>query len=126
MWWRARSGWPTPTGHPDTASYWLTTNALLTTWNLVYSLLQPNFDAAAINLRAQIPAGATTSRQIVDFWVARMLGRPAAAATYAQLLALMTQGASPDAPPSGSDADITARINSLVHLIAMSADFQWR
>ncbi|HYF64153.1 MAG TPA: DUF1800 domain-containing protein [Herpetosiphonaceae bacterium] len=118
--------WPTPTGHPDTASYWLTTNALLSTWNLIYSLLQPNFDAAAIDLRGQIPAGAKTSRQIVDFWVARMLGRPAAAATYAQLLALMAQGGSPDAPPAGGDNDLTARINSLVHLIAMSPDFQWR
>ncbi len=118
--------WPTPTGMPDIAAAWLSTNTIMQNWNTLYALYSSSFGAATFDLRAQIPATATTSRQIVDYWVSRMLGYSVDASTYEQLLSFMAQGEPVDQAPVGSDTDLTNRINNLVMLIAMTPDFQWR
>ena len=124
--------WPTPTGHPDTMSFWLSTNVMLRRWNLPNDMLNrwfwglANTDPVPFKLRAEIPASATTSRQIVAFWVQRLLGRPISDANFQTLLSLMAQSANPDGPPSGTDTDLTDRVNYLVTLIAMMPEFQMR
>ena len=124
--------WPTPTGHPDTMGFWLSTNVMLRRWNMPNEMLNrwfwglANTDPAPFNLRGAIPADLTTSRQIVTFWVQRLLGRPVADAHFQILLKLMAQNASPDSPPSGTDTDLTDRVNNLVALIAMMPEFQMR
>jgi uncharacterized protein (DUF1800 family) len=124
--------WPTPIGHPDTATPWLSSNVMLLRWNILNDMLGrgfwriPDASPAPFNLRGQIPASATTSRQIVDFWVSRLLGRTLASNLMSELYDFMSQGSGPDVPPIGDTADVTDRINYLVTLICMTPDFQWR
>lgn len=117
--------WQPPTGHPDDSEYWLSTNVTLRRWNILLALFGSGLGAAAFNLGAQTPAGAT-SRQIVEFWVNRLLGRSVAPEVFAQLLDFMRQGQSGDVPPTGTADEIGKRINNLVALIGMMPDFQWR
>lgn len=118
--------WPTPTGHPDDATYWLSTNVMLRRWNVLLALLGTSLGTATFNLQAQMPAGTSTSRQIVDFWVGRLLGRAVSPAMYTQFLDFMRQGLDPDLPPGGTAADLASRMNNLVALICMVPDFQLR
>jgi len=122
--------WPTPTGHPDTASAWLNSNVLQRLWNYPNVLMATWFDAARFNLSAQIPANVTTSTQIVDFWLGRLLGRDIAAADRSRLIDFMRQSRAADQPPvpepSSSTTDLNDRINNLVTLIAMMPEFLQR
>ncbi|HEY1016510.1 MAG TPA: DUF1800 domain-containing protein, partial [Herpetosiphonaceae bacterium] len=100
---QARAGyrqfeWPTPTGHPDIAEPWLSTNVMLQRWNLV---IGPGSGSATFRLRDEMPAGTNTATKVVDFWVNRILGRAVDAATRTRLIEFMAQGAGPDStlPP---------------------------
>ncbi|MBC8078065.1 MAG: DUF1800 family protein, partial [Chloroflexales bacterium] len=117
--------WSPPTGHPDTADDWLSTNVTLRRWNVVNTFFTKEFGAATLDMVAKTPAGAT-SRQIVAFWVERVLGRPLPERSVDVLIGLMRQDAGPDVPPIGNAEDIRDRINSLVALIAMTPEFQQR
>jgi uncharacterized protein (DUF1800 family) len=128
--------WPTPTGHPDVSSHWLSTNGMLRRWNLPYWLGQTATwgGNVALDLRAQtdaaLPNGTVT--QIVDYWIDRLCGYTLSATTRQELLAFMAQGGSLTAPPqptSGkpdyNDANaVTERLNSMVQLLVMSPEFQ--
>ncbi|MCU0491150.1 MAG: DUF1800 domain-containing protein [Chloroflexaceae bacterium] len=117
--------WAPPTGLPEAGSYWLSTAFMLRRWNTLLGLFGNNSGGyATFALQGQIPAGVTSSRQIVEFWVNRLLGRPAEATTLNRLLDFMRQNQPADAPPTGTAADITSRINNLVALIGMSPEFQ--
>ena len=118
--------WPTPTGMPDYASYWLSTNGMLQRWNTTYNMHQSWFGSVQFDLKAQMPANATTSRQIVDFWLDRLLGYQVDQSTYTELLQFMSQGEAHDEPPTGSDSDLSNRLINLVVLIGMLPDFQQR
>lgn len=121
--------WPTPTGHPDNAAYWLGTNVMLNRWNLIFEMQANWLTVATFDLPGQTPAGATC-RQIVDFWIARLLGRAVSPEIHTDLLDFMRQKndpntvSGPDAAPRGND--VPDRINNLVTLICMLPDFQWR
>lgn len=119
--------WPAPNGHPDVAGYWLSSNVMLGRWNLLLALQSDWLEAAAFDLPGQMPPEITTSRQIVTFWVDRLLGQTVAEETFTWLLDFMAQGDDPDAPPEGDDEDdLSARLSSLVALIGMTPEFQWR
>jgi len=114
--------WPPPTGHPDDAPYWLSTNVMLRRWNILLALLGGQL-GATFQLQAQTPGG-QTSRQIVNYWVERLLGRAVPDATAQRLADFMRQSQSADAPPAGSD--IAVRLDNLVALIGMTPEFQER
>lgn len=128
--------WPTPTGHPDRASYWLSTNGMLQRWNFLNWLQASWGGHIALNLRAQtnaaVPGGTVTA--IVDYWLGRLLGYSIAASERTALIEFFAQGGSATQPPKpqqgrpdyGSDDAITERIDTLVFLIAMSPAFQQR
>ncbi len=124
--------WPTPTGHPDEMSYWLGTNVMLRRWNMLNDMLGRGFwglvaaDPLPFSLRAQIPASAASVRQIVDFWIDRLLGRPVSDAMRETLVKFLAQNGNPDAAPVGTDTDLTDRMNYLVTLICMSPEFHMR
>ena len=67
-----------------------------------------------------------TARQIVEFWVGRLLAVPPPTSTMNRLIDLMRQTGSADAPPTGSTDEIADRIRSVVTLIAMTPEFQLR
>jgi uncharacterized protein (DUF1800 family) len=119
--------WPTPTGHPDTADAWLNPNTLLRMWNLSTTLFEGWFGAATFALQKEIPSNVTTSTQIVDFWLDRMLGRPVAAAHRTALIDFLrsTRGANepPQPEPANDPGDLTTRINQLVALIARMPEY---
>lgn len=123
-------GWDTPTGHPDTAAYWANTNGLLARWNMPYNVTQSWGGSVAIDVVAQTPAGATCE-QLVDYWVARLIGFPVAAAVRKALVDFIAQGGPSNQPPwplsaapdYGDPEAIKDRIRALVQLIAASPEF---
>jgi uncharacterized protein (DUF1800 family) len=128
--------WPTPTGHPDLASYWLSTNGMLRRWNLPFVLAQPWGGNVAVNLRAQtdagVPGGSVT--RVVDYWIGRLCGGVVSSRVRQELITFLAQGGDVNQPPRptsrapdwNDQAGVTDRINAMVQLLAMSPDFQYR
>jgi len=117
--------WGPPTGHPEESAAWLSTNGMLRRWNIINYLQSSWLKAATFDLPGQTPPG-LTARQIVEFWVGRLLAVPPPTSTMNRLIDLMRQNGSADAPPTGSTAEIVDRIKSVVTLIAMTPEFQLR
>jgi uncharacterized protein (DUF1800 family) len=117
--------WGPPTGHPEESAAWLSTNGMLRRWNIINYLQSTWLKAATFDLPGQTPPG-LTARQIVEFWVGRLLAVPPPASTMNRLIDLMRQNGSADAPPTGSTDEIVDRIKSVVTLIAMTPEFQLR
>lgn len=119
--------WPTPNGHPDTAQAWLNPNTLLRTWNFATLLFEGWFGVATFALQKELPSNVTTSTQIVDYWLDRMLGRPVAAAHRTLLIDFLRSTRGPNEPPQPEPAndpgDLTTRINQLVALIARMPEY---
>ncbi len=114
-----------PDGYPDHKDEWANTTSLLQRWRLANQLVQGYIDNTQLNLLAQIPGGVTTSNQIVDFWIDRLLGRPMdPPENRTQILNFLAQGFNPDFDLPTSQ--LTARLPHMVALILMSPDFQWR
>lgn len=117
--------WGPPTGHPEESAAWLSTNGMLRRWNVINQLQSTWLKAATFDLPGQTPAG-LTSRQIAEFWIARLLAVAPPQSTINRLVDLMRQNGSADAPPTGSAEEIADRIKSMVTLIAMTPEFQLR
>jgi uncharacterized protein (DUF1800 family) len=129
--------WATPTGHPDRATYWASTNGMLRRWNLPYTLTQSWGGHVALDLRAQtdaaVPGG--SSIQIVDYWIDRLCGytiNPSVRQELINFMAQKAQGGDPNQPPKPMNGEpntaqlITDRLIAMVQLLAMSPDFQAR
>lgn len=129
--------WPTPTGFPDLASYWASTNGMLRRWNLPYLLTQPWGGNVALDLRAQtdadVPGGSCV--QIVDYWIGRLCGyaiEPAVRQALIAFLAQSAQGGDPSQPPKPMSGEpntaelISQRLAAAVQLLAISPAFQVR
>jgi uncharacterized protein (DUF1800 family) len=129
--------WATPTGHPDRASYWASTNGMLRRWNLPYVLTQSWGGNVDVDLRgqtdAEIPNGSCI--QIVDYWIGRLCGYTINATVRQELINFMaqkSQGGDPTQPPKPMNGEpntaqlITDRLTAMVQLLAMSPDFQSR
>ncbi len=117
--------WGPPTGHPEEPAAWLSTNGMLRRWNIINQLQASWFETATFDLPGKTPAG-LTCRQIVAFWIARLLAIAPPPSTINRLVDLMRQNGSADAPPTGSADEVNDRISSVVSLIAMTPEFQLR
>jgi uncharacterized protein (DUF1800 family) len=129
--------WATPTGHPDRATYWASTNGMLRRWNLPYTLTQSWGGHVSIDLRTQTDAALPGGNciQIVDFWIDRLCGytiNPSVRQELIDFLAQKAQGGDPNQAPKPMNGEpnnaqlITDRISAMVQLLAMSPDFQAR
>lgn len=127
--------WPTPAGHPDDASSWLSSNVMLRRWNLPNSLLASWFGAATFDLPGETAkGGATNCTQIVDYWSRRLLGVTLDATTRQVIIDFLAQGgaanqapvATTGAPDWGSAQGVADRIVATVMLIVSTPDFQLR
>lgn len=120
--------WQAPDGHPDTASYWLSTNAMLGRWNIPVVVLFNWLGEAQVDLLAQQPADVRTPRQVVRYWGERLLGYPVDATTSEQVTGLLGTHLAADEPLSGlEDAEHQQYVVAyLVAMLAMTPHFQWR
>lgn len=118
--------WAPPNGFPDVQGYWLNTNSLRASWRNVTNALAGGYATVTFDLRSKIPANVTTSNQIVDFWLTRILGRTVTSDLRTNLVDFLRNGASADVAPPGTTAEVTTRINRLVGRICVLPDFWWR
>lgn len=126
-------GWDTPNGHPDVGSYWANTNGLLRRWNIFFNMAQPWGGNVGIDIVGQTNLGASCA-QIVDAWTARLCGFPLTGNTRNELISFLAAGGNPNAPPAplkgapdwGDPQAVADRVVAMVHLLAMSPDFNLR
>ncbi len=120
--------WPTPTGHPDVASYWVNSNMMLTRWNLMSTLLFGRrwHQSVKFNIKQQTPDSAKSAYEITDFWIKRILNGNTKPQTRSMLANFLAGGGSPSEPPFGNPKDVNFRLKAMVALIGMTPDFQWR
>lgn len=123
--------WPTPTGHPDEATYWLNSNMLLKRWNIMPMLLFDDWHGLiALDWDKMLPETVETSREIVQFWVKKLLGKEATISKSQEeklIEILLSEEKTADDPPlTYGDDDRNYRFAHIVALILMSPQFQYR
>jgi uncharacterized protein (DUF1800 family) len=126
-------GWPTPTGHPDVATYWANTQSLLLRWNLPFRLSQSWGGKVAINIVGQTNMNSSCVA-IVDSWITRLCGFTISSTTRNALISFLAQGGNPNQPPRptaqapdwGDAGALKDRVESMVQLLAMSPEFHLR
>jgi len=115
--------WPTPTGHPDRADYWLSSSTMLSRWNLAYGLLNNQQNKLALyDFKAQMPAEFKTLAEGVNFWTERILQRAKPEEYTDALSKYLARGKS--ANLAVSTADLEKIIPSLIGILSMTPDFQ--
>ena len=116
--------WPAPNGYPDRREDWSATMSMLQRWRIMGALFEGWIDGVRIDVVSQTPAELRSANELADFWIDRILGRAMAAADRQQVVEFMAQGRNPDI--ALSTEQIEDRLPSMVSLICMSPDFQWR
>jgi uncharacterized protein (DUF1800 family) len=125
--------WPTPTGVPDTADHWTTTDGMMRRWNMPHLLSQWWGGGVVFDLANQTAPGASC-REIVDFWISRLCGFEVSATTRSALIDFMAQGNDPSRPPVptprapdwGKPEALPDRLSSMIQLLTMSPEFHLR
>ncbi len=119
--------WPTPTGHPDSADYWLNTNMMLLRWKIPPVLIMDEWHKITkIDLQALMPQEVKTCKQITDFWIAKLLGERITENTRLRLTNFFAVGGIEEDEPLGTPEEVLQRLKVLVALIATSPEFQYR
>ena len=115
-------GWPTPTGLPDAAAPFLTSNALRHRWSLVLALAENTWGTGAIGTAAAFGVAAPTTRSATVALLDALVG---AAPTETVAAIVEGSGWPPDQPLSGGAApDAAHRWLRLAAYAAMTPDFQ--
>ena len=111
-------GWPTPTGHPDTADYWLGANTMRRRWTLVAGLTDNWWGTGVFD--ALVPFGdkEAVAEKLIAYWSERLYGD-----TF-PLLTPSLMNAAGLLP--GSTVRNPAVARRLVAWAAMSPDYQLR
>jgi uncharacterized protein (DUF1800 family) len=125
--------WPTPTGYPDVASYWASTNGMLRRWNLPYNIMQPSGGNITIDLVGQTNMNSSCT-QIVDAWISRLFGYTIDANARQAIIKFLAQTGDVNQPPKPStgapdwnNADVVKeRLITAVQLLAATPDFHTR
>ncbi len=118
-----------PDGYPDTMSDWLNTSTLITRWRLLNWLATvENADGSLIiDPFALTPAHIRSSAALADYWIERVFGRAISSAERNIIVDFMAQGLSPNlALNLETDPNIQKRLTSMVALLFLSPEFQWR
>jgi uncharacterized protein (DUF1800 family) len=119
--------WAPPTGFPDRKEVWLTTNAQVTSWRLVNLLAGLEFEGERpCDPVASTPDGLETAAELADYWIDRTLLRSVNAGERTTIVEFMAQGADPDTPLATNSRWVAERLRSMVGLILMSPQAQWR
>jgi uncharacterized protein (DUF1800 family) len=125
--------WPSPTGHPDRAPYWLNPNMMLNRWNIINILTADWHKATKHNIKTLIPNIATLScLQISEFLLKKMLytegPRPDGSTSKLKniIANYLADGGTIDEPPILEEKDFESKILQAIALIGMSPEFQYR
>ncbi|MBX9695154.1 MAG: DUF1800 domain-containing protein, partial [Cyanobacteria bacterium] len=119
--------YPVPTGHPDVSEYWTSSNMILCRWNMILNLVAGWLHKGVPGIRATTPPNLSTAKEIVDYWMTRILPHPLPTDDFWSLVGFMTQGFPVDAVPESSNPrDLDDRFNNLAALISMAPSFQLR
>jgi uncharacterized protein (DUF1800 family) len=112
-----------PDGYPDDRAPWSGAALLLRRWQFGQGVVFGQLERIKVDLIAETPSTLRTPNQIVDYWLARMLGRTSSA-LRTEALDILAADLSPDLPiPTDQAKDRLAR---LVGFIQMTPDFLWR
>jgi uncharacterized protein (DUF1800 family) len=90
--------WPSPTGHPDVASYWANTNAMLNRWRLFQVIRTTSGGRILTDYMAQTDL-TKSCVQIVDYWIDRLFGYTINPKTRQVVIDFLAQGFDPNEPP---------------------------
>jgi uncharacterized protein (DUF1800 family) len=132
-----------PDGFPDIRDAWTNTTSMLYRWRLFNGLLENSYYNTTSDTGVQVDnavllsltAPNNTPQSIVEFWAARILGRPMDdPAHLAELVRLMQGNTTPPLPgivyaaPTSpmSATDISNRLRRMIAVLLMSPEFQWR
>lgn len=122
--------WHTPTGHPDTSTYWTGGTFLLRRWNFARTVA---FDddwkkITACRFLSLTPPACQTVGAVLDYWHRRLTGEPAPETVRNGLLKTLSQegGIDPSEEFRGGDRERTERLSTCCALIAASPAFQLR
>lgn len=118
-----------PDGYPDTQEHWLNTSTMVMRWQLLNWLttLEDGSGNLRMDVLAQTPAHIRSATALADFWIARILGRAIDASDREHIIDFMAQGHNPHLDlPIDSDPGTQKRLGSMVALILLSPEFQWR
>jgi hypothetical protein len=117
--------WPTPDGHPDVTTYWLTPHTMRRRWMLTMGLLDNWWGTGQVTPQ-QLSLGLAqpvNENQLLVHHAERLLGAQAAQSVTQQILS--AQGAAPRGLLSAA-ADEWASVRRNVAYMAMSPAFQWK
>ncbi len=124
--------WGTPDGWPDDSEYWLSTNGLLTQWNLALTAISNG--ALSVVLRNESIQTNSVSA-LLDDWIGRMIGYQISAAGYAALrtMAASSTGITAYLTPVSATTPATVstqtqenELRRLVALISTAPEFAYR
>jgi hypothetical protein len=108
-------GWPAPTGHPDTNSYWISSNMLLNRWNAIIGLLY-NKEAISYNLEKHFKTKGKTADEVQKECYKALCGTEPSEKIVAQMAAI--KGGREEVSPDF--------IRKTVGLIGLLPEFQYR
>ena len=111
-------GWPTPTGHPDTADYWLSVNAMRRRWTLVAGLTENWWGTGAFDPFASVAVRGMPAERFLSEWSRPLFD------TYPMQVVPAVLAAQNIAP--GAAITDPGQARRLVAAMAMSPEFQTR
>ncbi len=118
-----------PDGYGDTKEDWLNTSTMVYRWRIInwLTILQREDETLRIDVMGQTPAHVRSAVELADFWIYRLLGRSIDSGERQHIIDFMAQGHHPDHDlPLDSDSSVQERLSSMVGLILLSPEFQWR
>jgi uncharacterized protein (DUF1800 family) len=123
---QARYSWRTPDGPPDFASYWSTSNNLLQRWNWAFQISSDWYTSSGLDIPAEtvVPPEINTVDGLVDFWVARVLGREISDTTRDAMKEFIAEGRSWTLPLPAEQ--IHDKLPHLAALAVMTPEFMTR
>ncbi|MGB0524468.1 MAG: DUF1800 domain-containing protein [Flammeovirgaceae bacterium] len=125
--------WALPTGHPDDANYWLTSDMMLKRWNamplLLFSEFDDNIDMVNFQLTEQMPDELNTLDAYIDFWYQKLNGKAIEQPTKEQLALIFKQelqGYPVHKFRAEYPKEFDYKLRQLVSMIAIAPSFQKR
>ncbi len=118
--------WPTPTGHPDIAQYWLNTNSTLGSWNIIAALIGGEIKGVNFDIAVQTPKDIRSSGEIITYWVKRLINKDPDENLLYALMQYMPNPIDRNFVPDMTNKDVNASVQQMVMVVAMLPDFQVR
>lgn len=118
--------WPEPDGRPDNNNFWLSSVAMLGTWNIL--IQAPNSKDVVVDIAGQTPSSVMSSAALIaENWIDRMIGYQPGQAAYNGIVAYAASaGGVMGALKTGKANVIETAFRKLVSLIATSEEFAYR